>query len=111
MAVDLASAATLYGSAAATATDAVIDPVAPSAAGSKARAAAALDLELDGDPAVDDAWLESAALGLDEVDEEALAEAMADDELGDLTPDEIAQFEADLDGLDSAAADDEELPL
>jgi flagellar biosynthetic protein FlhB len=110
MAVDLASAATLYGSAAATATDAVIDPVAPQAAGSKARAAADLDLELDGDPTVDDAWLEAAALGLDEVDEEALAEAMADDELGDLTPDEIAQFEADLDGLDSAAADDEELP-
>ena len=109
-AVDLASATTLYGGAAATATDGVIDPVAPPAAGSKPRAAADLDLELDGDPAVDAEWLESAALGLDEVDEEALAEAMADDELGDLTPDEIAQFEADLDGLDSAAADDEELP-
>jgi flagellar biosynthetic protein FlhB len=112
LAVDLASAATLYGGAAgaATAPDAVLDPVAPPAAGSKARAAADLDRELDGDSAVDDEWLESAALGLDEVDEEALAEAMADDELGDLTPDEIAQFEADLKGMDSAAADDEELP-
>jgi hypothetical protein len=108
--VDLASAASLYGSTAGTPNeaDAVIDPVVETAAVSQARTAADLDLELDGDSAVDDEWLESAALGLDEVDEEALAEAMAQDELGDITPDEMAQFEADLDGLDSASADDEE---
>jgi len=110
MAVDLASAASLYGSTAGipNQADAVIDPAVEAAVVSKARTAPALDLELDGDSAVDDEWLESAALGLDEVDEEALAEAMAQDELGDITPDEIAQFEADLDGLDSTTTDDEE---
>jgi dsDNA-binding SOS-regulon protein len=113
MAVDLASAASLYGSTAGAPgdMDEVIDPIPGPGTGTGAatRAGVNLDQELDGDPALDE-WLESAALGLDEVDEEALAEAMAQDELGDITPDELAQFEADLiSGKDAAGADDVEL--
>jgi hypothetical protein len=44
----------------------------------------------------DDAWLDDAALTLDDVDEEALAAALAEDELGDMTPDELARLEAGL---------------
>jgi hypothetical protein len=64
----------------------------------------------DGQDDGDDAWLESAALGPDDVDEDALAEAMADAELGDLTPDEIAQFEAGLDTGDQTHVDQGEQP-
>jgi flagellar biosynthetic protein FlhB len=44
----------------------------------------------------DEAWLDGAALTLDDVDEEALAVAMAEDELGDVTAAELAQLEAGL---------------
>jgi flagellar biosynthetic protein FlhB len=84
-AVDFAAAASLY---------AAVDP-APEAA------------VLDPDGAAGDAWLDAAALGPADVDEEALAEAMAEDELADITPDEMASFEADLVADDaSAEADD-----
>jgi flagellar biosynthetic protein FlhB len=42
----------------------------------------------------DDAWLDSAALSLDDVDEDAVAAAMAQDELRDVTAAELAQLEA-----------------
>ena len=43
------------------------------------------------------AWLDGEALGDSEVDEDALAIAMADDELADLTPEEISRFETGAD--------------
>jgi type III secretion system FlhB-like substrate exporter len=46
--------------------------------------------------APDEAWLDDAALTLDDVDEDALAAALAEDELGDMTPDELAQLDASL---------------
>jgi len=61
------------------------------------------------DEIADDAWLDAAALSPAEVDEEALAAAMAEDELGDITPGEIAQLEASRAlGEDSSSPDDEE---
>jgi hypothetical protein len=43
------------------------------------------------------------------VDEDALAAALAEDELGDMTPDEMARLEASLVlGDDSSDSDDEE---
>jgi hypothetical protein len=42
----------------------------------------------------EDAWLDSAALSLDDVDEDAVAAAMAQDELRDVTAAELAQLEA-----------------
>ena len=44
----------------------------------------------------DEAWLDDAALTLDDVDEDALAVALAEDELGDMTPDELARLDAGL---------------
>ena len=44
----------------------------------------------------DDAWLDDAALTPDDVDEDALAAALAEDELGDMTPDELARLDAGL---------------
>jgi flagellar biosynthetic protein FlhB len=61
----------------------------------------------DATPADD--WLDEAALTAEDVDEEALAVAMAEDELGDMTNDELAQLEAGLVlGEDSDDPDDEE---
>jgi flagellar biosynthetic protein FlhB len=61
------------------------------------------------DELANDAWLDDAALSPADVDEEALAAAMAEDELGDITPGEIAQLEASLAlGEDSSSPDDEE---
>jgi flagellar biosynthesis protein FlhB len=106
-----ATAARLYGTASENAgpeLSAVIDP-AP-AVETEARTAAA-EIDPDGAEVVDDAWLESAALDPEDVDEDALAEAMAEDELRDLTLTEIAQFEAGVDaGDDTATVEDEELP-
>ena len=92
--------------------DAAVDPM-PGAA--VLGADTVVDVDTDG--AVADAWLDAAALGPTDVDEEALAEAMAEDELGDITPDELAEFEADLvaddpDEIDHAPAqaDEEQLP-
>ena len=61
------------------------------------------------DAAPADDWLDEAALTAEGVDEEALAVAMAEDELGDMTNDELAQLEAGLVlGEDSGNPDDEE---
>jgi len=113
LAVDFASAARLYGGAPETAGSDVEPTVESGAAsGTNASGAAVLGaeskavVEVDGTDA--DAWLDSAALGPDEVDEDALAEAMAEDELGDITPDEIAEFEADLVADDDQAQDEDE---
>ncbi len=81
----------------------------------------------DGEAAdLDDSWLESAALAPADVDEDALAVAMAQDELGDITATEIAELEAGLvlgeaanpkavasaaNGTDVTTIDDEELGL
>jgi flagellar biosynthetic protein FlhB len=57
----------------------------------------------------DDAWLDSAALDPSDVDEEALAAALAEDELSDMTADEMARLEASLVlDDDSSDSDDEE---
>jgi hypothetical protein len=57
----------------------------------------------------DDAWLDSAALDPTDVDEEALAAALAEDELSDMTADEMARLEASLVlDDDSSDSDDEE---
>jgi hypothetical protein len=55
-----------------------------------------------------DAWLDEAVLTAAEVDEEALAVAMAEDELADMTSEELAQLEAGLVlGEDSDDPDEE----
>jgi flagellar biosynthesis protein FlhB len=56
------------------------------------------DVDMDaGDSGdMDDAWLGSAALKPGDVDEDALAVAMAEDELSDMTPEELAELEAGL---------------
>ena len=60
-----------------------------------------------------EAWLDGAALAPADVDEEALAAALADDELGGMTPEELAQLEAGVllgeDSEDSTDADGEEI--
>lgn len=67
----------------------------------------AIDPAVDGvDP--DDSWLEDAALGPDDVDEDALAVAMSEDELADMTPEEMAGLEAGLVLGDDPTAVDEE---
>ena len=43
-----------------------------------------------------DAWLDAAPVEPAEVDEDALAAALAEDELGDVTPEELAGLEAGL---------------
>jgi flagellar biosynthetic protein FlhB len=114
LAVDGSEAVRLYGGAPAPAgepgpggrAEAETDPAAGAAGGSATAAQAGVDADAD----ADEAWLDAAALGPTDVDEEALAAAMAADELGDLTPDEIAQFEAGLVlGDDSTDIEDEEL--
>ena len=56
----------------------------------------------------EDAWLDGAVLTAEDVDEEALAVAMAEDELGDMSKDELAQLEAGLVlGEDSDDPDEE----
>ena len=63
--------------------------------------------------AADDAWLDDAALTAEDVDEDALAVAMAEDELGDMTSDELARLEAGrvLGEDDTNDPDDEEHAL
>jgi hypothetical protein len=72
--VNAATAASLYGGGAAIAAD-------------------GLD---EDEPAAPEAWLDGAALGEGEVDEDALAAALAADELADITPEEMTQLEAGL---------------
>jgi flagellar biosynthetic protein FlhB len=103
--VDGAAAARLYGAA-----DTVEDDPAETV-----ESAAAGDVEgVDGDAAAADAWLDGAALRSADVDEDALAAALADDELGDITADELAQLEASLvlgdesSDVDAADVDEEE---
>ena len=68
----------------------------------------------EGDP-----WLDDAEEGaVPDIDEEALARALAEDELADLTPEELARYEAEIGGsdsrpvpsTDSSLDPDEELP-
>jgi hypothetical protein len=76
--------------------------------------ATAVDAEADPDATtdVDESWLDGAVLGAADVDEDALAVAMAEDELADMTPDEMALLEAGLVlGGDSTQPDDEEQEL
>jgi flagellar biosynthetic protein FlhB len=83
----------------------------PETAESEPDAAAAVDLNVNaaGDADGGEVWLEAAALGPADVDEDALAAAMADDELGGMTPEELAQLEAGLLlGEDSTDIDTEE---
>jgi flagellar biosynthesis protein FlhB len=85
---------------------------AESVAGAAAAGAAGFG-EIDPTGAPDDATRvgpqdDDAEVAPPQVDEEALAAAMAEDELADLTPEELAQYEADLEGSAEAmgAADD-----
>jgi flagellar biosynthetic protein FlhB len=102
--VDSSAATRLYGGASeATAghSDDAIDAI------STATADAGRDLSPDAD--LDDAWLDTAALSPADVDEDALAVAMAEDELGDISPAEMAQLEAGLVlGDDQTNPDDED---
>jgi flagellar biosynthetic protein FlhB len=82
-AVDSSAAARLYGSASET-TDG--DP----------GSAAAGTVNDDPDTEPSGEWLDAAALGPEDVDEDALATAMAEDELGAVTPEEMASLEAGL---------------
>ena len=50
----------------------------------------------ESDVVPDDAWLDAAPVEPAEVDEDALAAALAEDELGDVTPEELAGLEAGL---------------
>ena len=99
-AVDNAAAARLYRNGSETAGDGLDAAVAGTA-------------NADVDAVDGEAWLDAAALGPADVDEDALAAAMADDELGGMTPVELAQLEAGLllgeDSEDSTDVDGEEL--
>jgi flagellar biosynthesis protein FlhB len=96
MAVDSSAAALLYGGA-------------PERSGNGSGAPIVIDGESDAvAPAEDEDWLDGAALSQSDVDEDALAAAMAEDELGDITADEMARLEAGLVlGDDSSDPDDE----
>ena len=99
--LDTTAAARLYGGA----------PEAGETVVEDGAAATSTIVDQGSGPAVtpDDAWLDAAALSPDDVDEEALAVAMAKDELGDMTAVELAQLEAGLVlGDDSSDADDED---
>jgi hypothetical protein len=50
----------------------------------------------ESDAVPDEAWLDAAPVEPAEVDEDALAAALAEDELGDVTPAELAGLEAGL---------------
>jgi flagellar biosynthesis protein FlhB len=100
---DSSAAARLYGDASGAGDDemdAAAGPTADVEPGAARDGAAGSDASEAGagDPgdAVDDAWLDDAGLNPADVDEDALAVAMAEDELGDITPDEMAQLEAGL---------------
>ena len=104
-AVDNAAAARLYRNESGTADD-ELDVDADADAGADADADPNVDM--DGDAG--EAWLDAAALGPADVDEDALAAAMAEDELGGMTPEELAHLEAGLLlGNDSTDIDDEDL--
>jgi flagellar biosynthetic protein FlhB len=98
MAADASAAADLYGGEKPAQTEAVTGSAgrADIDAGSDidANSDAHSDAHADVDP--DDAWLDGAALAPDDVDEDALAVAMSDDELGDVTAEELAELEAGL---------------
>ncbi|HEX7490712.1 MAG TPA: EscU/YscU/HrcU family type III secretion system export apparatus switch protein [Candidatus Limnocylindrales bacterium] len=87
---DAAAAAQAYGSAVGPSTNAgpeIIDPIV----------AADFDAAVGRDDGAETAeWLDDAALAPGDVDEAALAVAMAEDELADVTADELAQLEASL---------------
>jgi type III secretion system FlhB-like substrate exporter len=71
-------------------------PVRPIASDEEAAQVRANSDDLD-----DEAWFEETGNEPEpatEVDEEALARAMAEDELADLTPEELARYEAEVDG-------------
>jgi flagellar biosynthetic protein FlhB len=61
-----------------------------------------------------EAWFDRAGDGAEpatEVDEEALARAMAEDELADLTPEELAGYEAELAAAADSGVADEDLSI
>ena len=61
----------------------------------------AAQVRANSDDLDDEAWFEETGNEPEpatEVDEEALARAMAEDELADLTPEELARYEAEVDG-------------
>jgi flagellar biosynthetic protein FlhB len=105
-----------WSSATASAGPTVLDPQDAGPSGTVDSSAAArlyggAPATTGGDAAADtdDAWLDGAALGPADVDEDALAVAMAEDELADVTTDEMAQLEAGLVLADDAThVDDEE---
>lgn len=90
---DAAAAAQAYGSAAdpfdATRPE-IIDPIVAIEYDAAANPADAADAAETAE------WLDDAALTLDDVDEDALAAAMSQDELADVTAEELAQLEASL---------------
>ena len=90
---DAAAAAQAYGSAAdpsdATRPE-IIDPIVATEYDAAANPADAADAAETAE------WLDDAALTLDDVDEDALAAAMSQDELADVTAEELAQLEAGL---------------
>jgi hypothetical protein len=87
--VDAAAAADLYGRTPS-------GPAATEAAESNGANGANWAAGADGADG-SDGWLDGAALAEGEVDEGALAAALAADELADITPEEIARLEAGLD--------------
>jgi flagellar biosynthetic protein FlhB len=90
-AIDSSAAARMYGGASGT-------PAGESGEGAAGEVLAATSPTLDHgfapETQSEDAWLDSAALSLDDVDEDAVAAAMAQDELRDVTAAELAQLEA-----------------
>jgi flagellar biosynthetic protein FlhB len=63
----------------------------------------------ESDAVPDDAWIDAAPVEPAEVDEDALAAALAEDELGDVTPEELAGLEAGLVlGDDPTSLDDDD---
>ena len=93
---DGSAAAQLAGGAPETADYPIADSTFDPTVDVDAEAGAEGYASLDEDAAADGAWLDDAALGSADVDENALAAAIADDELGDVTVDELAQLEAGL---------------
>jgi flagellar biosynthesis protein FlhB len=86
---DVVAAAQAYGAAtdgAGSDRPEIIDPIADVEFGAN----------VDTRPETDDEWLADAALAPEDVDEDALAVAMAQDELKGMTPEELAQLEAGL---------------
>jgi type III secretion system FlhB-like substrate exporter len=79
--------------------------------GGTADSAPAAPADADAPADSPDAWLDDAALKDGDVDEDALATALADDELADMTSEEMAQLEVGLDGTtdstDSTPIDEE----